>query len=119
MLRRGRRRRREAGGEAAAVDAAGDSGADSGEERRGEPVQTGSGERFGVRIERTEMGAGVGVLQKARREPGAGAVPEAVEQPRRRLQEDQGVGVAGQRRNGLVLAHEERFEEGEEIARLF
>lgn len=101
------------------MDATGDSGADSGKERRGEPVQAGSGERFGVWFGRTEMGVGVIVLQEARREPGTGSVPEAMEQPRRRLQEDQGVGVAGEGRSGVVLAHEERFEEGEEIAWVF
>lgn len=67
------------------------------------------------------MGGGFHLLPAPRREPRRRAVPEAVEQSRRRLQEDQGVGgeEVGARGGGFVLVHEERFEEGEEVAGIF
>lgn len=63
-----------------------------------------------------EVGVGGVVLPAARGEPGASAVPEAVEQPRGRLPEDQGLGVADNGRLGFVLGDEERRQEGEEAA---
>lgn len=47
------------------------------------------------------------LLSPARGEPGAGPVPEEVEQPSRRLPEDQGVGGADIGWVGVVLGHEE------------
>ena len=108
------------------MDEAGDPRADSGEEGGGEPRPEGPHRRIGVRwgggggaANRAEVGVGIVVLQAARREPGAGPVPEAVEQPRRRLQEDQGMGVADKGGERVVLGDEERRPEGEEASGVF
>lgn len=83
------------------MDEARDSGAHTGKTGRRDPGEAWTDLRVGVRVGPggAQVGLGLFVLQEARGEPGAGPVPEAVEQSGRRLQEDQRMGVSGEGRN--------------------